>query len=308
MGGLPGMPWSLPWPFDRTYMQLALLAGVVVGATAPLIGVFIVQRGMSLVGEGQTAADVRRLASAEAPDIVILDIAIAGGLEAVAKVAKRKIKCVVLTMLDDALTVSNAIAAGANGYVLKGVSGVELVDALIGQQILHQAHGTWGVSGTLEAVAELIPASLQTLIEQHVAQLSLHDQRLLEAASVAGVEFAAAAVAAGLGQGEERVEARCTALAQQGRLLQASGHAEWPDGTVTACYGFRHALYQEVFYQRVPTGRQSRWHARIGTRLERGFGEYADEMAAALAMHLVRGRLLPQAVPLEGQKLPSQQW
>jgi zinc transport system permease protein len=53
MGGLPGMPWSfLPWPFDRTYMQLALLAGVVVGATAPLIGVFLVQKGMSLMGDG----------------------------------------------------------------------------------------------------------------------------------------------------------------------------------------------------------------------------------------------------------------
>jgi len=52
MGGLPGMPWDFPWPFDRTYMQLALLAGIVVGATAPLIGVFIVQKGMSLVGDG----------------------------------------------------------------------------------------------------------------------------------------------------------------------------------------------------------------------------------------------------------------
>jgi zinc transport system permease protein len=47
-----GMPWALPWPFDREYMQLALLAGVVVGATAPLIGTFIVQRGMSLLGDG----------------------------------------------------------------------------------------------------------------------------------------------------------------------------------------------------------------------------------------------------------------
>jgi zinc transport system permease protein len=47
------MPWSfLPWPFDRTYMQLALLAGVVVGATAPLIGVFLVQKGLSLMGDG----------------------------------------------------------------------------------------------------------------------------------------------------------------------------------------------------------------------------------------------------------------
>src|SRR5262245_62143435 len=52
MGGLPGMPWALPWPFDRTYMQLALLAGIAVGATAPLIGAFVVQKGMSLVGDG----------------------------------------------------------------------------------------------------------------------------------------------------------------------------------------------------------------------------------------------------------------
>ena len=52
MGGLPGMPWAFPWPFDRTYMQLALLAGIVVGATAPLIGVFIGQKGRSLGGDG----------------------------------------------------------------------------------------------------------------------------------------------------------------------------------------------------------------------------------------------------------------
>ena len=52
MNVLPGMPWPLPWPFDRSYMQLALVAGVMVGATAPLIGVFVVQKGQSLVGDG----------------------------------------------------------------------------------------------------------------------------------------------------------------------------------------------------------------------------------------------------------------
>ena len=89
---------------------------------------------------------------------------------------------------------------------------------------------------------------------------------------------------------------QCTALAHQERFLQTRGSAEWPDGTVTACFGFRHALYQDVLYQRIPAGRQTRWHARIGTRLAQGFGEKAGEMAAALAMHFVRGRLLPQAV------------
>ncbi|MEA3020831.1 MAG: zinc transport system permease protein, partial [Actinomycetota bacterium] len=42
----------MPWPFDREYMQLALVAGLVVGACAPLIGVFLVQRRLSLLGDG----------------------------------------------------------------------------------------------------------------------------------------------------------------------------------------------------------------------------------------------------------------
>lgn len=40
------------WPFDDTFMQLALAAGVVVGACAPLIGAFLVQKRMSLLGDG----------------------------------------------------------------------------------------------------------------------------------------------------------------------------------------------------------------------------------------------------------------
>lgn len=43
---------SLPFPFEREYMQLALLAAVVVGATAPLIGTFLVQKQLSLLGDG----------------------------------------------------------------------------------------------------------------------------------------------------------------------------------------------------------------------------------------------------------------
>jgi zinc transport system permease protein len=42
----------MPWPFDREYMQLALMAGLIVGACAPLIGTFLVQKRMSLIGDG----------------------------------------------------------------------------------------------------------------------------------------------------------------------------------------------------------------------------------------------------------------
>jgi zinc transport system permease protein len=42
----------MPWPFDRQYMQLALWAGLVVGACAPLIGGFLVPKRLSLMGDG----------------------------------------------------------------------------------------------------------------------------------------------------------------------------------------------------------------------------------------------------------------
>ncbi len=45
-----GLP--LPWPFDRDYMQLALAAGLVVGACGPLIGAFLVQKRLALMGDG----------------------------------------------------------------------------------------------------------------------------------------------------------------------------------------------------------------------------------------------------------------
>jgi DNA-binding winged helix-turn-helix (wHTH) protein/tetratricopeptide (TPR) repeat protein len=172
---------------------------------------------------------------------------------------------------------------------------IALVDELARQQVVREGPEGWDVRGGAERISTMVPANLLALIELQLAHLSSRDQTLLEAASVAGVEFSAAAVAAALERAEEVVEARCTALARQGQFFQACSHAEWPDGTVTACYGFRHALYQEALYQRVPAGRQSRWHARVGIRLAQGFGEHAGNMAAALAMHFVRGRLLPQA-------------
>lgn len=42
----------MPWPFDREFMRLALYAGVIVGAVAPLIGTFLVQKRLSLMGDG----------------------------------------------------------------------------------------------------------------------------------------------------------------------------------------------------------------------------------------------------------------
>jgi two-component system nitrate/nitrite response regulator NarL len=85
---------------------------------------------MQVVAEGTSAADARRLASEMRADVLILDIAIPKGRSVVSDIAKQGIKCVVLTTLDDVLSVSGALASGATGYILKGVSGLELIGAL----------------------------------------------------------------------------------------------------------------------------------------------------------------------------------
>lgn len=41
-----------PYPFDTEFMVRALIAGLVVGMCAPLVGTFVVQRKLSLIGDG----------------------------------------------------------------------------------------------------------------------------------------------------------------------------------------------------------------------------------------------------------------
>ena len=43
---------ALPFPFELEFMQRALVACVAVGAFAPTIGVFLVQKRLSLIGDG----------------------------------------------------------------------------------------------------------------------------------------------------------------------------------------------------------------------------------------------------------------
>jgi len=51
-GHLAILPLPLPYPFELSFMQRALVAGLVVGAFAPMIGTFLVQKRMSLIGDG----------------------------------------------------------------------------------------------------------------------------------------------------------------------------------------------------------------------------------------------------------------
>ncbi len=147
------------------------------------------------------------------------------------------------------------------------------------------------LSATQEAVEQSIPEGIRQMIELQIERLGSEDQRLLEVASVAGADFSAASVAAGLGTVDiDAVEQTCGELARRVQFLQPGGQSVWPDGTLAARYGFIHALYQNVLYYRVTPGRRARLHQRIGLREEAGYGAQAAEIATELAVHFEHGR------------------
>jgi tetratricopeptide (TPR) repeat protein len=173
---------------------------------------------------------------------------------------------------------------------------VTLVNTLVREGKLVEGTAGWELPEGLEAIAVDVPEGLRHLIELHLENVPPEDQTILEAGSVVGAEFSAAAVAAGVELEAESVEARCEAMTRRAQFVQAVGSEAWPDGTVAARYRFLHALHQEVLYNRIPPGQRNRWHRQIGKRLEAGHGGKASEIAAELAEHFVRGGDAPRAV------------
>lgn len=136
-----------------------------------------------------------------------------------------------------------------------------------------------------------IPATARQIIEKQFECLPLEHRELLEAASVAGVEFTPAQLPedADIESNSARLEEQCEELVRSGQFLQKRGVAAWSDGVVAARYRFRHALHQEVLYDHISPTRRARLHQQIGERLEAGHGARADEIAGELAMHFERG-------------------
>ncbi len=142
---------------------------------------------------------------------------------------------------------------------------------------------------SLGALQSGVPANLAFTVEQQLDGLPEAQCRALEAGSVVGIEFSAAAVAAALAAPEEEVESHLSEMARRAVFLRNVGACEWPDGTLSSCFAFRHQLYREGIYERLPAGRRMRLHRRIGERLEAAFAGHTPP-ATELAMHFLHGR------------------
>lgn len=178
---------------------------------------------------------------------------------------------------------------------------VNMVEYLVAQRVIAEVDGCWQLQTAVSEVGRGVPESLRQLIDKHLERLSEEHQRLLEVASVVGVTFSAAVVAAGAEISVAQVEELCEGLVRRGQFLQAQEPQFLPDGTLCGSYGFQHALQHAVVYERMPNLRRMRLHRRVADGEEQIYGARAHEIAAELAVHFERGGELNRAVQYRQQ-------
>ena len=170
---------------------------------------------------------------------------------------------------------------------------VNMVDYLLARGAIAptgRGDEVWELRDGWHTVAVEVPEGIRPMIDKQIDRLNPQEQRLLEVAGVAGVEFSAAVVAAALNEDVVHAEECCEGLSRRHLFLQAAGVSEWPDGTVAARYRFRHELYQNVLYERTAAARRRQLHQQIGERLAAAHGERSGEVATELAMHFEQAR------------------
>ncbi|HSE37744.1 MAG TPA: AAA family ATPase [Blastocatellia bacterium] len=166
---------------------------------------------------------------------------------------------------------------------------VNAVDYLQAEGLIAKPNSHWSLTVPLGDLEVGVPESIRQMIDKQIERLDREQQRVLEVASVAGVEFSASAIASCLDHSLMQVEEQCEELARRHLFLRATGVSTFPDETISTRYAFIHALYQEVLYQRVAGARRARLHQMIGSRCEELYVGYANEVAAELAMHFELG-------------------
>jgi predicted ATPase len=111
--------------------------------------------------------------------------------------------------------------AGGNPLFL-----VSLVNDLIERDVFRQTDAEWKPNVEMTTMESAVPDTIRHLVARQSRRLSLEHRHTLEAASVAGMEFSAAAVAAAFATDTAVIEQRCEQLAERQQFLRRLGVEE----------------------------------------------------------------------------------
>jgi len=141
-----------------------------------------------------------------------------------------------------------------------------------------------------ETIATGVPESIIPLVVRQLGQLTSAERGVVEAASVAGREFSAEAIAVGLGQEVAHIEEMIERLVRSSRFFQVIGGEVILDRRKTARYSFIHSFFRDVIYAQLMVGQRVVLNQHIGAWKEEVFGERGEAFAEELAVHFEQGQ------------------
>ncbi len=167
---------SILEPFRYQYMQLALAGGLVVGAVAPLIGVFLVHKRLSLMGDG-----IGHLAFAGVALGIVLNVYpvwTALAVAAAGAVGTELLRSRARTSGDLALAIFfyGGLAAGVVLAGLRGALNAGILAYLFGSILTMQPRDLWAIGAIglviVAAVAVFGRAMFATLVDEESARVA----------------------------------------------------------------------------------------------------------------------------------------
>ena len=164
-----------------------------------------------------------------------------------------------------------------------------VLDQLIDRGVVRQTPTGWSTYADVETSDLGIPATIRPVIERQLESLPSADRTILETASVVGETFPIGVVAAAADDVDADELAAMLSAPSLRRYLRAVEPGVSPDGLVGPMLAFAHTLYRDVLYEGIPFPRRADLHGRVGSFLERVWGDDAVQIAAELALHFERG-------------------
>src|SRR5262249_32300206 len=133
---------------------------------------------------------------------------------------------------------------------------VELARFLKDTGFVEQQEGGWRLARPVEDLKDVVPESMRAMIEARLEQLSDQERRLLQAASVQGVDFDSAAVARALSLDAAEVEESLETLRAARGVVRCMGEMELPDGALTMRYRFERDPDHDALYSSLQPSRR----------------------------------------------------
>jgi len=138
-----------------------------------------------------------------------------------------------------------------------------LADDLETRGLIARRDDVWQLTTSVEDVAARRPDGIVRLIDTQLDRLGAIEQRIIEAASLAGMTFTAGVVASALAEDPDVIDSYCESLAHDRKLLRHIGAETTPDGTVQARYAFGHELFRHAALERTSLVNARTWKRRI---------------------------------------------